>query len=42
LTANVKRERQRDDQKEEIQQQGGFAEPQAESQNRQIESLGDS
>jgi hypothetical protein len=38
----VKRERERDDQKEQIEQQGGFAKPQAQAKNRQVESLSDS
>ena len=42
LTSNMERERKCDDQKNQIEQQGGFAEPQAQSQNRQINSLGDS
>ncbi len=42
LTADMKRERECDYQKEQVEQQGGFAETQAEPQNRQIDSLGDS
>ena len=42
LTSNVECERKCDDQKNQIEQRGGFAEPQAQPQNRQIKSLGDS